>query len=197
MIRYTQWGSQIDLPPKEATSCLLLHSSQERSKICWCKIFDAIGVCTTTSQVTSSSSAYSLIAFHLPSDSFLSSYSGHGHGKVVHLDQFTYTYRVTESSSKSCWIFQYLLLNMFSPNLGCSAGQASWHCPAIAYWSDVKILGPFLLQKTHSAYIRGVFWAPDSGCQILLLPNMESANLHAKLAKITATLKIQNLNKST
>jgi len=25
-------GSQIDLPPKEATSCLLLHSSQERSK---------------------------------------------------------------------------------------------------------------------------------------------------------------------
>ena len=44
-------GSQIDLPPKEATSCLLLHSSQERSKTRWCKTFDAIGVCTATSRV--------------------------------------------------------------------------------------------------------------------------------------------------
>lgn len=141
-------GFSLTLPPKEATSCLLLHSSQERSKTCWCKTFDAIGVCTTTSQVTSSSSAYWLLAFHLPSGSFLSSYCGHG--KAVHL-VYLHIQSNREQQQKLLIFPISTHSNMFSPDLGCSAKQASWHCPAEAYWSNIKILGPFLLQKTHSA----------------------------------------------
>jgi hypothetical protein len=38
--------------------------------------------------------------------------------------------------------------NMLFPTRD-AAEQASWHCPAITYWSNVKVLGPFLLQKTQ------------------------------------------------